>query len=384
VSETLRLFEEFKSPGEALRQLLAEKGWTQEEFAEIAGTSRQTVAQILSDRSGVTPEMATLLAAALGTTSTFWLGIDSTYRLAQVNHDRRDVEHRARLYSLGPIRDMQKRGWIRDTKDVAVIENDLKSFFAVEDLESLPPCRLATRRATKADGDLTLAQRAWYFRARSLAKALAVGRFSGELDAMRSLTNKVRELAAYPKEARHLPKLLAQFGIRFVVIESLPGAKIDGATFWLDDRSPVIAVSVRYDRIDSFWFTVMHELSHVRHCDSLSIDTDLDGDDADPDQRVLIDSIEQRANVEAAAYLIPASELDSFIRRVSPLFSRDRIIQFSHSVKIHPGIVIGQLQNRGELHSSNNRDLLVKIRAIIIETALTDGWGKTISPEVLA
>ena len=87
---------------------------------------------------------------------------------------------------------------------------------------------------------------------------------------MRDLQFALRELAAYPKEARHLPALFAEFGIRFVVVEALPGAKIDGAAFWLNETSPVIAVSVRFDRVDNFWFTVMHEFTHVRYGDAWS------------------------------------------------------------------------------------------------------------------
>lgn len=377
------LFEEFESPGQALRYLLEQNGWTQDEFAEISGTSRQTVAQLLADRSGVSPEMATVLSAASGMTAAYWLKLDSAYRLAQVKKAPVDVERRAKIYTLAPIRDMQKRGWIRDTKNLEEMEQDLKQFFGTPNLDSVPQFPVATRRFNAQLLHLTASQRAWCYRAKSLADALKVSGFRSDAETLRALTSKVRELAAYPKEGRHLPSVLAQYGVRFVVLESLPGAKIDGATFWLDEHSPVIAVSVRYDRIDNFWFTLMHELSHVRHGDALSVDIDIETDEADPDARQRIDGTEQRANIEASAYLIPTSDLESFIRRVSPLYSRDRIIQFAHTMKIHPGIIIGQLQHRGELHSSANRELLSKIRGIITETALTDGWGKTVSQDAL-
>jgi HTH-type transcriptional regulator/antitoxin HigA len=52
-------------------------------------------------------------------------------------------------------------------------------------------------------------------------------------------------------------------------------------------------------------------------------------------------------------------------------------------VKMHPGIIVGQLQHRGEIGYSAHRDLLAKVRAIVTETSLTDGWGRTISPGIL-
>ena len=96
-----------------------------------------------------------------------------------------------------------------------------------------------------------------------------------------------------------------------------------------------------------------------------------------------VDETESRANREAATRLISHRDLESFMRRVGPFYSRDRVIQFAHSVQIHPGIIVGQLQHRGEIGFSALRDLLSKVRDVVTETALTDGWGKSISPAVL-
>ena len=110
--------------------------------------------------------------------------------------------------------------------------------------------------------------------ARELAEvSLQVPTFDAAL--LPKVERELRELAAYPKEVRHLPKALAKYGIRFVVVEPLPGGKLDGATFWLDERSPVIAVSVKHDRIDNFWHTVFHELAHIRRGDAPVVDTDI-------------------------------------------------------------------------------------------------------------
>ena len=75
--------------------------------------------------------------------------------------------------------------------------------------------------------------------------------------------------------------------------------------------------------------------------------------------------------------------MDSFIRRVGPLYSKQRIVQFAHRVKIHPGIIVGQLQNRDEIGYSANREMLTKVREVVAQTALTDGWGRTINASFL-
>src|SRR5690606_18590643 len=70
-------------------------------------------------------------------------------------------------------------------------------------------------------------------------------------------------LLSAPEEVRHVPRVLNDVGVRFVVVEAIPGTKIDGACFWLSKTQPVIALSLRLDRIDNFWFVLRHEIEHV-------------------------------------------------------------------------------------------------------------------------
>jgi HTH-type transcriptional regulator / antitoxin HigA len=365
-----------QAPGDRLRELLEEKGWTQDELASITGRSRQQIIDIVAKRRRITPEMAVALAAAFGLSATYWLTLEAIYRLSQVNEPKDAIMERARLFDLAPIKDMQKRGWIPETKSTDELVQHLTEFFEVGSLDEQIGFPLATRKATL--GDLTPAQRAWCFRARHLARIPIVSPFDPlKLD---QAGEKLRQLAAYRTEAVHVAEVLAKFGIRFVVIEPLPGAKIDGVTFWLDENSPVIAVSLRYDRHDYFWFTLMHEFMHVVHGDSLSIDCDL-GREEDHAPTLLKDEIEKRADEGAAATLVPQEEIDSFIRRVGPLYSQTRIVQFAHSIKMHPGVIVGQLQNRGEVGWNALRETLAKVRDLVTDTALTDGWGHVVELE---
>ena len=206
---------------------------------------------------------------------------------------------------------------------------------------------------------------------KNLAATQTVGRFTeSSLD---SGVKKLRELAAWPKETCRVPRLLAEMGIRFVVIEPLPRTRIDGAAFWLDEQSPAIALSVRYDRIDSFWHTLGHELSHIRHQDGLMVDVDLVGENRS--SPVELSVIERRADSEAIDLVVDHSQLEDFIIRVGPLYSRARINQFANKIRVHPGIIVGQLQYRGELSYAQLRDNLAKVREFVTAEAVSDGWG---------
>jgi HTH-type transcriptional regulator / antitoxin HigA len=364
-------------PGKMLRQLLDERGWTGDELADVTGFARTHLSNVMSGKVGVSPDMAVALAGAFGNAPSDWLRWNAEYQLSLVSTDLIAVEKRAKLYKLAPIRDMQKRGWIRETKSVEDLEAELTRFFGspIDDGVAFP---IATLRSDPLT-DLIPSEQAWCFQARRRAEALVhVAPFDdGRLDAAE---RKLRQLAAYPKEIERLSEILAYYGIRFVVVEPLPGAKIDGAAFWIDG-SPCIAVSARWDRIDAFWFTVMHEFMHIKNRDARSVDVNLiqEGDNGIA-IRVSVDESEQRASTQAADALVPISELESFIKRTSPLYSTQRIVQFAHRIKMHPGIIVGQLQHRGELRYSSHRDFLVKIRKYLVETALTDGWGQ--SPSV--
>lgn len=362
-------------PGEILRRLLEAKEWTQEALAAITKTSRTTINNIIAGRSGITPDIAAALAAAFGNDPADWMNADATHRLSLVKPDD-EISKRARLFAIAPIHDMQRRGWIKTGRSTEELEAELTKFFGYNPLDRDVGFPIAPRRVQKLTS-LNAAEKAWCFRARQLAATLIVAAFARRK--LEEAEKRLRQLAAYPKEARHLPKVLAEHGIRFVVVEPIPGVKIDGATFWIES-SPVIAMSVRYDRIDGFWFTLMHEFAHIRSGDALAVDTDLiDGMKGIAVTRAENES-ERRANEQAAAVLVPSSEMESFIRRVGPLYSKERVIQFAHRVKIHPGIIVGQLQYRQEIGYSALRDMLVKVRNIITTTALTDGWNQTATP----
>ncbi len=361
-------------PGEILRKMLDARAWTQDTLAAITKTSRNTINSIVAGRSGITPDIAAVLAAAFGNDATDWLKADAAHRLSQVTADD-EIARRAHFFKIAPIHDMRRRGWIKAGDSTEEIEAELRKFFEQDILGHVMEFPVASRRVETLPY-LNSAEKAWCFRARQLAASLMVKKFSSRR--LEECERKLRHLAAYPKEARHLPKVLSEYGIRFLIVEPIPGAKIDGAAFWIKEE-PVIALSIRYDRIDGFWFTLMHEFAHVCHGDGLSVDTDLIDNTKGIVGRLAESVAERRADARAAHSLIPHDEMESFIRRVGPLYSRERVIQFAHRVKIHPGIIVGQLQHKGEVGYSALRDLLVKVRTNVTTAALTDGWDQTIS-----
>ncbi len=77
--------------------------------------------------------------------------------------------------------------------------------------------------------EATPAQLAWLYRVRSMASEMLVPRFTQQ--GLESALSELRSLMISAENVRKVPKILAGAGIRYVVVETLPTAKIDGVTF---------------------------------------------------------------------------------------------------------------------------------------------------------
>ena len=273
---------------------------------------------------------------------------------------------------------MIKRGWldVDNIRDVPKVETALSKFFRVSspnEIEILPHAAKKTQVAT----DVTPVQIAWLYRVKEIASDMVVPKYSPM--GVRSAVGKLKALLSAPQEARKVPRILAECGIRFVIVESLPSAKIDGACLWLNDQSPVIGITLRYDRIDNFWFVLRHEIEHVLRLhgrDAIMLDTELEGERASINSSVPKE--ERQANNAAADFCVSQKQIDSFIARKHPFFAERDIMGFARTLNVHPGLVAGQLQHHIGRYD-RFRKHLVKIKAEIAPSAIVDGWGDVAS-----
>ena len=368
-----RTIAEVFPPGEIIREELEARGWTQLDLADILARPPRLVNEIIGGKRGITPETAKALGEAFGTEPEFWMNLESSYQLHRAKAIDHSIGRRASLYAKAPVKEIIRRKWIEDSESIDVLEKRVEAF-----LSNQPAVWAYAARQSTDYGDANPAQKAWVLRVRHLATAAPITRTLSRS----SLEAALLELTALKRDAeevRHVPKILANAGIRFLIVEHLQHTKIDGVCLWLDQDSPVIALSMRYDRIDWFWHTLMHEMGHVLNKDGVrqpTVDTNLVGSDAQPFEGKPPE--EKKADEFAVNFLINQKELDNFIARVHPLYSHSKIVLFSNRIGVHPGIVVGQLHHRNKISWAHSRKMLEKVKEIIVASALTDGWGHMI------
>ena len=368
---------DLRTPGQLIKRLLNEREWSQRVLAIILGVEETAISKIISDNRPVTGEMALSLGEVFDVDPERFLNLQKSFELAvarivaQPNPNR---SARAALFGGLPVQEMIKRGWLQveDMRQVAEVEVSLTRFFQADSIDEIEILPHAAKK-TEVYGDATPTQLAWLYRVRQIANGMIVSKYSPT--AVEEALKKLKPLMASASATHKIPRILAEAGIRFVIVESLPSAKIDGVCFWIDNGSPVIGMSLRYDRIDNFWFVLRHEIEHVIHRHGQSVimlDTNLEGERAGTGTNV---SEEERiANEAAADFGVTRRSVSRFIAKKEPLFTKRDLLGFATVEGVHPGIIAGKIQyatGRYELF----RDQLVKIRSHIAPCAIVDGWG---------
>lgn len=372
MSEENQPTKERKSPGQTVREAMEAKNWTQSDLAYATGKTTASINQILNDKRSISNEMAIALGQALDEEPEHFARIQAEWDIRNTPVSDSEIGARAKILSEYPLREMIKRGWIDPEHRSGTVEEQVCNFFQVASLNEVPHLTHSAKK-TNYD-DVPPAQLAWLFRVRKIAAEIKPEKpFS-----KRALADAIDQLSALrsePDAVRHVPAILAEAGVRFVVVEGLPSSKIDGVCFWLNDQSPVIGMSLRFDRIDNFWFVLRHECAHVFHGhgkNAAILDEELGGNPANS-----INEEERVANEEAADFCVPSKKMTSFFIRKKPYFAERDVIAFSKRMGVHPGLVVGQLQRRIERYDFLRKHL-VKIRTHLANAMMMDGWGDII------
>lgn len=238
-----------------------------------------------------------------------------------------------------PIKDMYKRGWfdgfsgsLNEIEKVheELLKNYINKFFK-------KPALALQRKKSRINSNFDqYALLAWECRVLHLAENVTVCKYNEELISSNWITALVK-LSKYEDGPLRAKEMLEGVGIKLIVEPMLPKTYLDGAAI-LHSGTPIIGMTLRYDRIDNFWFVLLHEIFHVlNHLEKEKITTifdDLDVNDTD--------KLEVEADEFARESLIPSKEWNKAIVRFTQ--STHSVESFARRFNISPAIVAGRIR----------------------------------------
>lgn len=364
-------------PGEFITEELDARGMTQADLAFVLGWDTGQLNRLLKGKTSITPDTANLLSDALDMPAEFFMNLQQMYDLSRAKKADPGVKTRA-TWSIFPIREMINRGWIADTES-SLLDLQMTRFFNKGDKSEVPfvsEAPLMAHAAKKTSYEsVSAGQYAWLHRVRQIAETIECPLY--EEEKLRGLLPTLRSHFVDTDDLPIIPELLLACGVRLILVEPLPGAKIDGVCLWLDGE-PVIGLTNRYDRLDNLCFVLRHEIEHVLRGDGreeLFAPIDEFGGNLNSDDDGLPDC-EKAANLAAAEFCVDQKLLNSFVLRKSPYISEKDMLLFAARAQIHPAIIVGQIHHKTKKYRSF-RKYLTSIRSSLLEWHAVDGWGKS-------
>jgi len=343
-------------PIEALKFRMEQMALTPRDLVPLIG-SRSKVSEVLARKRPLTLSMVRALHKGLGIPAKALLGEQSLF-----DTTGEDIQ-----WDRFPIREMVSRGWIKARSvDVSRQAKQVMQQFLAPLGSNWAPAVLykQTRYIRSARQMDPYALAAWNARIclRAIERPLSV-KFDRSV-LTQDFMHELAHLSTLEDGPRHALEYLAKVGLAVIVEPHLPETYLDGAALLVDPSHPVIGLTLRHDRLDNFWFVLMHELIHVgRHLspELVGFYDDLDVEDtASPKER--------EADELAGEALIPEQ-----VWRNSParnLRTPDAVQHLASRLRIHPAIVAGRIRHHYKSFRVLNR--LVgqgQVRRLFSETA---------------
>jgi HTH-type transcriptional regulator/antitoxin HigA len=233
------------------------------------------------------------------------------------------------LFDQLPKKELISRGWLKTADDFS----SLASVFF--DLSSEQRLTLFRKAPTANESMLIV----WQSQVRAEAEYSCVTDPLPRFESLgKGYLHELARLSRNTQNMKELPAILRKSGIILIYLPALPGMKADGAVFCLSSGNPVVGLSLRFPRLDYFWFTLLHELAHlVLHADQLKEPVFFD-----------VETSEERDQIEKAANRVAK---DSIVDRESwrncaPKYdtSDQAVHTYAAEQGVHPSLIAGLLR----------------------------------------
>jgi len=327
----------FPSPVAAIEFRLEQAGLATRDLIPFIG-SRAKVSEVLSGKRPLTMPMARALHEHLG--------IPAAVLLQQPGANF-DAEIETLEWDRFPIKAMAKAGWIRKGRSLSAHSEELVRGLIEQAGGPTVACAALYRKSHQARANAKtdpFALKAWCWKVLGDANrekpSVTYRPGTVTLEFLRQLA----QLSWLEEGPRLAKESLAKHGIPMVTVAHLPKTYLDGAALKLGDGTPVIGLTLRYDRLDNFWFCLLHEIAHVgRHMDIDSQATFVDDLSLRDVGGASDDPRETQADEWAEEALVPRAIWESSAVREDP--TAMSVISLANALKVHPAIVAGRIRH---------------------------------------
>jgi HTH-type transcriptional regulator / antitoxin HigA len=311
------------------------KGLSQTDLAERLNMKPQQV-----QRYEATNYMSASLARLIEVAKVLDVKISESFEAVGTNtpasaifawHDADDVS-----WSRLPFREMIRRKWLNVLPGQSAIEATRQFFITMAG----PQFATAMHRKKVRSGNVPneYALLAWQARILGLVKKISEKQRIKSFELNDAWLRELVRLTNHRKGPQQARKLLLDRGILLVIERHLPGTYLDGAAMLSANGQPVIGLTLRYDRLDNFWFVLFHELGHI----FLHLFDNLKFDFFDEEDGSKMDHIEQQADDFALNTLIPPNVWDRCLSRFAMTEEAVRID--AQNLGIHVSIIAGRIR----------------------------------------
>jgi len=250
-----------------------------------------------------------------------------------------------------PIKEMIRRSWVSIKNKQTPIEL-VKEYFA-NAAGSQYATALHRKKFHGGNRPNEYALLAWQARVLSEARKEHDNGSISDFEFNDSWLKELVTISSEDDAPRKAKEYLAGKGISLIIEKHLQGTYLDGAAMLLETGNPVVALTLRHDRLDNFWFVLFHELGHVflHLFSSLSMDFFDEKNDESGDA----DDIEREADTFALNSLIPEGQWSDCLSKFS--MTKESVEMDAKRLGIHPSIVAGRIRNEKNNYTILNESI---------------------------
>lgn len=345
-------------PGVILEEKLQEMGMSIKEFALRTDKPEKTIIAVINGTSAITSEMAIKFENATQIPANFWMRHQLHYDEFKMRDKLKTIISDAYEWAeMFPYADMAKLGWVAPTRNAEEKALNLLIFFGVASHRAWEKLYLETDLKVAAYTSLkhtheTHAISAWLRQGELQAATIEAPEFS--LKKLKDNIPTMRKLMVeQPSDFfKQLQSLCIEAGVVLLFTPKLPKVPLSGSTRWLNN-TPLIQLTARYKKNDSFWFTFFHELGHIiLHGKKYISLENVDFSASDPKK-------EEEAHQFAINQTFTKQQEMELLQK-SPIHEEDIVI-FAKKFNTHPAMIIGRLQHDGHIPYSLGRQFMETI-----------------------